>query len=401
MGLNEVAIICSLGTIISALFYYVSRFKRYTKIAIRSFAVTANFIFLFNYFFNSGIFGPNMVIFCLTLMVTIVVVPRKELLVWIFLNLTTVFGVLVLEYYNPKLIPNVYPSDLAKTIDFGVTYIVGALLISSTILFMRSNYDDERKIVSKKNNEIEEQNAKIIQQNQTLEKLNSEKAKLFSIVAHDIRSPLSSVLGYLEVLAETDLTQSENEIIKTQLLQVTKDTFEMLANVLAWSKTQFSGANVDFIAVNVGEELFGGLSLERAVALRKDITLEILIKDEVIVVADLNMFQLVIRNLVNNAIKFTPIGGRVTISVDKNNDCCFIRIKDNGIGIKKQDRENLFNLTALSTFGTNNEKGVGLGLLLCKDFTELQGGDISYEASEEVGSTFLVTFNLYKLGNEI
>ncbi len=401
MGLFVLAMICIAFTVVSSLCYYLSRFQLKTKSSIRSFGVSANFIFLLNYFFNSGINGPSMIIFCMILLVTIVVVPKKELLFWVILNFLTVFGVLVLEYFHPQLMPDLYPNKLAKVIDFGITYVVAVVLISTIIVLMRTNYDNERSIGDAKNREIEKQNNQIVLQNSVLEKLNSEKAKLFSIVAHDIRSPLSSVLGYLEVLAEADLTQSENEIIKTQLLQVTKDTFEMLSNVLAWSKTQFKGANVDFVAVNVGDEMFGGLSLERAVALRKNITLEILIKDEVVVVADLNMFQLVIRNLVNNAIKFTPTGGTVTISVDKKSDCCLIRIKDNGIGIKKQDQEQLFNLTALSTFGTNNEKGVGLGLLLCKDFTELQGGKISYEDNDEVGSTFVVTFNLYKLGNAI
>ncbi len=115
----------------------------------------------------------------------------------------------------------------------------------------------------------------------------------------------------------------------------------------------------------------------------------------VIIAADLNMFKIVVRNLVNNAIKFTPEGGAVSVFVERNHQHCFIKVKDNGIGVNPNDRETLFNLTALSTFGTNNEKGVGLGLLLCKEFTELQGGEIWYEANEDRGSTFVVSFKLY------
>ncbi len=309
---------------------------------------------------------------------------------------------LVLEYFHPQLMPNVYPDKLAKVMDFAITYAVAVVVISTIIVLMRINYDTERAVVGAKNIEIEEQNNRITFQNNVLEKLNSEKAKLFSIVAHDIRSPLSSVLGYLEVLDENDLTEEENDRLKTRLLEVTKDTFAMLNNVLAWSKTQFEGTKVDMIAVNVAQELMKGLSLERTAALRKDITLDVFMKNDVIISADVNMFQIIIRNLVNNAIKFTPSGGYVIIEVERTTDDCIIRIKDDGIGVKAEQQPQLFNLKALSTFGTNNEKGVGLGLLLCKEFAELQGGEIWYENNEEKGSTFAVSFKPYKTisGNE-
>lgn len=403
IDLKIVALICVFGTMFSAGLYYLSRNRRKTKLAIRSLGIVANFTFLLNYFFNSGIHGPNMVLFCLILLITIVVVPKKELLVWVALNVVTVFGLLIFEYFNPELIPNVYVDNLAKTVDFGVTYAVAALLICLSIAFIRNNYDKEKNIVFQKNTEIEERNARIVSQNVELEKLNSEKSKMFSIVAHDIRSPLSSILGYLEVLAETDMTEEENNQIKHRLLQVTKETSEMLANVLAWSKSQLDGARVDIIAVNVSRELTKGLSLEKSIAYNKNITLDLVLKEEVQVAADLNMFLIVVRNLVNNAIKFTPEGGKVEVSMEVNHENCFIKIKDNGLGVSEGEQGNLFKLRAHSTFGTNNEKGVGLGLLLCKEFTELQDGKIWYEANMDKGSTFVVSFNLYGVvkGREI
>lgn len=395
IGLKEVAAICFFGSLFSAVLYYLSRIKRSTKIAIRSLGIVANFTFLLNYFFNSGIYGPNLVLFCLILLITIVVVPKKELLVWISLNLITVFGVLTYEYLNPEAIPNVYTSDLAKTVDFAVTYIVAALLICLSISFIRNNYDKEREAVNQKTEEIEAQSDQIMLQNKELEKLNSEKAKLFSIVAHDIRSPLSSILGYLEILAVMDITPEENDTIKRRLLHVTRDTAEMLANVLAWSKSQLDGARVDIVAVDVAYELRKGLSLEINIAERKNIELALELEEGILIAADLNMFLIVVRNLVNNAIKFTPEGGRVHISFTYDDKRCFVRVNDNGLGISTEERENLFKLKALSTFGTNNEKGVGLGLLLCKEFTELQDGEIWYEPNSDKGSTFVVAFKLY------
>ncbi len=396
IGLKTVALICVFGTAFSAMLYYLSRYKRKTTLAIYALGIVANLTFLLNYFYNSGIFGPNLVLFCLVLLITVVVVPKEQFKIWIPFNLVIVFGVLTFEHLYPNVIPNAYTSSLSKTIDFAVTYFVAALLIYFTISFIRRNYDHERKIVFQKNMEIQEQSFKILEQNRELEKLNSEKAKLFSIVAHDIRSPLSSILGYLEVLAETDMTEQENKQIKHRLLQVTKDTSEMLANVLAWSKSQLDGARVDLVPVNVKGELMKGLSLETNIALKKKIDIQIDAEDELLIEADLNMFQIVIRNLVNNAIKFTPEGGKVWIYTEKNMETCFIKVKDNGLGITKIEQDSLFKLRALSTFGTNNEKGVGLGLLLCKEFVELQGGRIWYEANEAMGSTFVVSFNLNK-----
>jgi signal transduction histidine kinase len=395
INLDTVATICIFGTCFSVVLYYLSRYKRNTKLAIYLLSITANFTFLLNYFFNSGIYGPNLLLFCLVLLITIVVVPKKELKAWISLNLVLVFGVLTFEYFYPEYIPNAYTDGLAKTVDFGVTYFVSALLICFTISFIRNNYDKERGIVFQKNIEIEAQSSRIMQQNKELEKLNLEKSKLFSIVAHDIRSPLTSILGYLEVLAETDMTEQENRMVKHRLLQVTKDTSEMLTNVLVWSKSQLNGARIDMTAVDVAKELSKGLSLEKNIAQRKNISLSLDLLEGVLVAADSNMFLIVLRNLVNNAIKFTPEGGSVEVLMEHNFKNCFIKVKDNGLGISKEAQESLFKLRAHSTFGTNNEKGVGLGLLLCKEFTELQDGKIWYEAGETAGSTFVVSFNLY------
>lgn len=404
IGLKYVAMVCAFGTVFAASLYYLSRVKRNAKLATRSLGIAANFTFLFNYFLNSGIAGPNLLLFCLVLLITIVVVPKNELAFWITLNLVTVFGVLAFEYLRPDVIKSAYLDELSRVIDFGVTYGVAALLICLSISFIRNNYDRERQVVNEKNAEIEAQSFRILQQNKELEKLNSEKAKLFSIVAHDIRSPLSSILGYLEVLAETELSELENEQIKQKLLQATKDTSEMLSNVLAWSKSQMDGARVEIVGVDVAKELERGLSLERNIASRKHIALTLELIDGVTIAADLNMFQIVMRNLVNNAIKFTPDGGKVTVSMERNHENCFIKVRDNGTGIPEHEQESLFKLRALSTFGTNNEKGVGLGLLLCKEFTELQDGKIWFEANKNrPGSTFVVSFNLYGIskGSEI
>ncbi len=106
------------------------------------------------------------------------------------------------------------------------------------------------------------------------------------------------------------------------------------------------------------------------------------------------MFQLVVRNLVNNAIKFTPTGGIVNVDITHDKDYCYISVRDNGIGIDVDRREGMFKLKASSTYGTDNERGIGLGLLLCKEFINIQGGEIRYENNIEGGSIFTISLRL-------
>jgi two-component system sensor histidine kinase/response regulator len=395
IGLNEVALICFIASAISAFLYYQARIKRKTKLAIRCMGIFANFTFFLNYFFNSGISGPNLLLFALVLLITNVIVPRKELWIWIVVNICTVFAVTIFEYYNADKVPYVYKNDLTKTIDFLITYLVAACLICFAIYFIRTSYEVERDIVSQKNEEIEVQAKQILAQNIDLEKLNSEKAKLFSIVAHDIRSPLSSILGFLEVLSLCNVSPEENERVTKALFNVTKDTSGMLANVLAWSKAQMQGARVEITAINLKHELTRDLALEQGVAEKKNINLVLNNIHDIYIAADLNMFLIVVRNLVSNAIKFTNEGGLVTVSTQVNAETCDIIITDNGLGVDEKQQANLFELKAQSTFGTNNEKGVGLGLLLCKEFVALQGGEIHYCPNSGGGSVFTVTFKRY------
>ena len=127
---------------------------------------------------------------------------------------------------------------------------------------------------------------------------------------------------------------------------------------------------------------------------KKDIKLLINSDDNLMISADLNMFELVIRNLVNNAIKFTKGGGLIQVDAIRKDEFCLISIKDNGLGMSTEMQQSLFSLTASATDGTNNERGIGIGLLLCKEFTELQGGKSWFESQEGIGSTFYLTFKI-------
>ena len=136
-------------------------------------------------------------------------------------------------------------------------------------------------------------------------------------------------------------------------------------------------------------------SIHQTIAAEKGIRLTDQIKRGIFIKADMDMLQLIVRNLINNAIKFTAPGGDIVVSNDLVGDRCRIIIKDNGAGIPLEKQGSLFTLKISPTYGTKNEKGVGLGLVLCKEFTELQNGTIMFESIQGVGTTFYVSFGLW------
>ncbi len=394
IGLVVPGFLCVFGVLFSAFLYYLSRFKRKSSLGIKVFCIVCNICFAINYFYNSGIYGPNLLLFALVFLMIVAIIPKAHFKIWLPMNVILVFAILIAEYLDPQLIPNAYANPLNKAIDFGTTYLVVVVLIYFAISYIRENYDYERVSVLKKNIAIETQNTKIIEQNSELERLHIEKDKLFSIVTHDIRSPLSSIQSYLEILTEHDLSQAERISLEQQLLQITRDTSDMLTNVLSWSKTQMEGAHVELTVLSVTEALNTGLSIEKSIAVRKGVKLNVVNNQQLSIIADQNMFQLVLRNLVSNAIKFTQPGGLITVSASEEDGYCCIMVKDNGKGIETKQQEQLFKLKASSTFGTHNEKGIGLGLLLCKEYTDLQDGKIWFESRVNEGSTFFLSFKL-------
>ncbi|MDQ8051384.1 MAG: HAMP domain-containing sensor histidine kinase [Pedobacter sp.] len=385
IGLYVPAALCFVGLFLAAYLYYLSRFKRKSSVGITIFCLLCNLMFAINYFFNSGTRGPNLLLFSLAFLLVVAIIPKRQFLFWLSINVLTVLTILLVEYFYPQLAPNVYKSEVWKTIDFSITYLVVVSLTYFTISYIRKNYDQERDAVDEKNTAIEEQR-------QELERLNSEKDKLFSIVTHDIRAPLASIQGYLELLTEVNLDEAERLDIKKQLLQLTRATSGMLTNVLSWSRTQMEGAHAELKKVNISDVLTDALTVEKSIAKAKGIMLNVSYEDGLQILADYNMLQLVLRNLVNNALKFTPNGGRVEVKAMNSGNSCHILIKDNGLGIDPIQQERLFQLNAASTYGTNNEKGVGLGLPLCREFTTLQHGKIWFESELGKGSTFYLSF---------
>jgi signal transduction histidine kinase len=269
--------------------------------------------------------------------------------------------------------------------------VVFVLVLYYTVAYLRQNYDFEKNSAANKALAIERQNIQITHVNQELARINTERNKLLSIIAHDLRSPLNNIQNYLELVTDYELDNTDRRTVESDLLNVTRSTMEMLGKLLVWSKTQMDGVNVKLGYTNLCEALYNTIELEKSIAAKKSITFNVDLDWEARIVADSDMLQLVIRNLLNNAIKFTPSGGTISFKAKQIGSECWLIVRDNGIGIPANMHAGLFSFQATSTAGTDNEKGVGLGLVLCKEFTELQGGRIWLECPEEGGTVFYVS----------
>lgn len=380
LGIPQLAILMAAVFAISVICYYFSRFKKKLNTCIVIYMIACNILLIVNYKYNSGINGPSLLIFTLSYFLTISIVRKKQYWFWITLNIVIVTALLATEFIYPEAINSTYPDRINRFIDFGYTYLISVFFIFLVTTSVRRSYYTERKLVEQKATELEYANATM--------------NKLFSILAHDLRSPLASIQNYLEVLSEFKLDEGERVSMQKELLNSTQNTQEMLANLLLWSKSQMKGVTVHLVKLNLKKTLQNTLQIHRAVAAEKGIQLTDQLKDSIFITADADMLQLIIRNLINNALKFTNPGGQIIVSADVIGTNCRIMIKDNGLGISYEQQNDLFSLKTESTFGTKNEKGVGLGLLLCKEFTELQHGKITFESTPGAGTTFYISFKL-------
>lgn len=239
-----------------------------------------------------------------------------------------------------------------------------------------------------------------------LKEILASKDRFFSIIGHDLRSPLSNIFMGLELLKdkieplEAEDKESINVLINS-VLASTEKTVELMENLLDWSRLQMGRMEYNPKRRDVYYLLTRNLMLYQKMASDKDIQLSHTLEPEKIYVyADYNMIDTILRNLINNAIKFTPDGGKVEISAEENTKAVHVSVSDTGVGIEEERLDRLFQIGEenIRTKGTQGESGTGLGLILCKELVEKHGSEIWVESEEGKGSTF--TFSLQKHDKE-
>ena len=245
------------------------------------------------------------------------------------------------------------------------------------------------------NNKLQIRNTEIEAQRDKLKELVDTKDRFFNIIAHDLRGPFQSLIGLSELLSTDPAMFSPEEIkeFNEALNQSAVSGFALLENLLEWARSQTQ--HIEYVPkkISVIDLIKDNFQILSGSANNKSIILKSEIDNNAFVFVDKNMVNTVFRNLISNAIKFTPHKGEVTVSLKENETEVSILLKDNGVGIEETDIEKLFKLdTKFTTPGTANEKGTGLGLLLCKEFVEKNNGSITVESEVGKGSTFILTF---------
>lgn len=234
-------------------------------------------------------------------------------------------------------------------------------------------------------------------QRDRLEEVNSLKDKLFSIIAHDLRNPFNGLLVLTDILKYKLDRMEKGEIRKMidLIYDSSKDGYDLLENLLEWSRSQKDQIEYNPVAVDVSKLVKGNIQLTKPMAISKNVNLVTDIPAKLVITADPHMIDTIIRNLITNAIKFTPENGTIIVKIKKADDKVWVSVKDSGVGIDKKTLDNLFGSSVInSAVGTANEKGTGLGILLCREFIQRQGGKIWAESETGKGSEFIFTLPL-------
>ncbi len=259
----------------------------------------------------------------------------------------------------------------------------------------RVAYDQSQRTIEAKNRELNLQNNQIEMQANRLKELNAQKDKLFSIISHDLRNPLNSLKGLLTMVEKNWVSENEFKQYIASLSKNMHSTSDLIDNLLVWSHSQMKGAVQQDEIFDLSELAKDAVRIAEAQASPKHITINNLIVGTHLVNADKNMIALVIRNLLTNSVKFSHGNQTVTMTATTEGEMQKVCIEDNGIGIASPILNSLFEFNTRSTAGTSSEKGTGLGLALCKEFVEKNGGHIWAESSEGRGSKFFFTLRAH------
>ncbi len=247
------------------------------------------------------------------------------------------------------------------------------------------------------NEKIEKQKAEIEQKASELDELNSLKNKLFTVISHDMKTPMYALRNLFRSMQQQNMSGAEIKAIIPDVVNDLNYTTGLMENLLHWVKSQMNASSISPIELDMEEITENAMRVHQLQAATKKITITREMESSFVVLADRDMVNLVLRNLLSNAIKFTPQKGKIIICLKSEASFCRISIKDNGVGMDKEALKKIQENNYYSTYGTAQESGTGLGLMLSKDFLSKNGGALLIESEPGEGSVFSFTLPLVKV----
>ena len=306
--------------------------------------------------------------------------------------LGVLFVVIVVKLYTYRLI--IEKENLEGIVKERTQEI---LMQKEEILVQAEHLKETYDWIRAKNIELEYQKKAFERKKDQLEVSNATKNKFFRIIAHDLRNPISTLVSTTGYIL-TDIDEFDKEKMKgiiEDLNKLSLTTYNLLENLLDWSTSQMGEIKFNPKPVDLNLAVNDNIELISSKLQSKNIAIEVNLPERIEVMADENMVYTIIRNLITNAVKFSKENGTIRVYTVINKPFCSICIADDGVGISSDNLDKLFRIDKhLSTLGTHNEKGSGLGLILCKEFAEKNGGDISVESEPGKGSTFTLILKL-------
>jgi signal transduction histidine kinase/ligand-binding sensor domain-containing protein len=291
----------------------------------------------------------------------------------------------------------VYPPWWKSSAAYVTYFLIAVLLLFLYIKVRERSHMRERMILEEKvkvrTQLIEEQKSEILNKNSALNELNAAKDKFFSIIAHDLRNPFNAIIGLTDILL-INLDNLDIQKLQKTLENIkgsSQQAHELLENLLLWARSQTGTISYRPEPIDLKVHVQESIELIAVQATRKNISIIADFTAGGLISGDIHMMNTILRNLLTNALKFTPRNGEVRIGISQSNGFCILHVKDNGIGISPEKLEHLFSIdTAHKTRGTDQEPGTGLGLILCKEFIEKHGGRLEVDSEVGTGSEFRV-----------
>jgi signal transduction histidine kinase len=386
-----VGAICSIIFGLSLIAYYKpeykDRFRHLPHLLLLVVALWGTICTIFDQAVTTSIVG--FLIICVVCSLILLIKPLQLIIYLLIIYL--VFGIGMSQTQQN-------PSILLSNLSVG--FITLMICIGLSTIQWRGSLRTfkQRRLIKTQKKELEENYKSLLESSQELQEANETKDKFFSILAHDLRGPISSTLALTELLEEGMFEEDEAERKRMyKLLQTSLfTTGKLLENVLLWSRSQTGNITFKPQKINIYEAIEANISLLKIMAAQKDIQVVNMAASDISICGDEDMINTIFRNLISNAIKFTPNFGKIEIvsgsKVDEaGNEHVCVSVIDYGVGMSDKILQSLFRADSkTATPGTNNETGTGLGLVLCKEFVQKHDGDIHVESKVAEGSTFTV-----------
>jgi len=344
------------------------------------FAVISQIFIILNYFFNAGIDGPTLIVEFIVFFFLVIVFPNKQAFGWVALTLFIPLAAIITEYHFPWMVEGAYSSRYFRFMDVFLAYFFAVIFVVLNIIFLKGIYAKQ----------VKTQQA----QAEKLDLLNKENQKLFSIISHDLRSPLATIEGYLKEISQSSIPAELKQKLEQELLLQTTNTAGMLDNLLFWSKNNLEGITFEPVRFNLVQVMSETLFILENSASRKGIKFICDSPSDLTLTGEPRQIEILIRNLIQNAIKFTMPGGEIKLVMFFNEKDLVLTVEDTGVGMSQVVLDELFVKNIESTFGTKNEKGIGIGLKLCVQIVQIHSGVISVESTLEKGTKFTVSIPL-------